>query len=73
MRDLFGELGYAGGHFGFELGVVARERRKLREILRPRAIALPFLEARAHMPETLEDLLSPLPVLPEVRLGSVGL
>jgi len=25
------------------------------------------------MPETLEDLLSPLPVLPEVRLGSVGL
>jgi len=25
------------------------------------------------MPESLEDLLSPLPVLPEVRLGSVGL
>ena len=73
VRNLFGELGNASGHFGFELGVVAREPRKLREVLRPRAITLPLLEARAHMAETLQGLLSALPVLPEIRLGSVAL
>ena len=73
MRNLFGELGNASGHFGLEPGVVTREPRKLREVLRPRAIALPLLEARAHMAETLQGLLSALPVLPEIRLGSVAL
>jgi len=68
-----GEDGDIGRHFRFELGILARQRRQLGQILRARAVALPLLEACADVPEALEDLLRALPVLPEVRLGSSGL
>jgi len=58
---------------GFHLGVAICKRRKLTQIFRPRAKALPPFETIALVAEALQNRLRALPVLPEVGLRGLGL
>ena len=58
---------------GFHLGVAIGKRRKLTQIFRPRAKALPPFETIALVAEALQNRLRALPVLPEVGLRGLGL
>jgi hypothetical protein len=61
------------GDIGFHLWVAIGHGRKLAQVFRAGAKALPPFETIALAAQTLEDLLRALPVLPEVRLGGFGL
>jgi hypothetical protein len=58
---------------GFHPGIAVGHRREFAQILGARAKALPPLETIARTSKALEDRLRALPVLPEVRLGGLGL
>jgi hypothetical protein len=71
--DLARELADLARDVRLEPTVAAGKLRELGQILRPRAKALPLLEAPADVVETLEDLLRALAILPEVGLGGLCL
>jgi hypothetical protein len=56
----------------FHLRIAVGHRGELAQILGARAKALPSFQAIALGAEALQDLLRPLPVLPEIRLGGLG-
>jgi hypothetical protein len=58
---------------GFHLRITVGHRRELAQVFRARAKALPPFQTIALIAEALQDLLSALPVLPEVRLRGFGL
>jgi hypothetical protein len=61
------------GDVGFHLGIAIGDRRELAQILRARTKTLPPFETIALSAEALQDRLRTLPVLPEIRLGGLGL
>jgi hypothetical protein len=61
------------GDVGFHVGVTVRHRRELAQVFRTRTKPLPAFETIPKIAKALQDLLRPLAVLPEVRLGGLGL
>jgi hypothetical protein len=61
------------GDVRFHLRVAVGHRGELVQVFHPRAKTLPPFQTIALVAQTLENPLRALPVLPEVRLGGLGL
>jgi len=61
------------GDVGFHFWIAVGHRRELAQVFRARAKTLPSRQTIALAAKAFQDFLRALPVLPEVRLGRLGL